>query len=229
MPKVKHLNSSEAFTSMKGRDLACATGENSSYSLSLVLLILESATRADQHRLRSGRDNAEDSAALCNLKQVLSLVLIQLWIKGGQWRPQSPSSLNGLDESPQRTPLQLITIRDREFRCEAMFLSALHGSFCAFLKAGSREPCVNTAGGEDEASRYTRRESELHAFDYHSQTHLERNSIISVCLFTWCLNWLVGTRFTLPLLHFSSLAIIRSTLFCLWNGNCPRIIPIMMS
>lgn len=63
---------------MTGRDLGCATGENSSYSLSLVLLILESATRADQHRLRTGGDNAEDSAALCNLKQVLSLFLIQL-------------------------------------------------------------------------------------------------------------------------------------------------------
>lgn len=162
-------------------------------------------------------------------KQVLSLVLIQLWIKGGQWRPQSPSSLNGLDESPQRTPLQLITTRDKEFRCEAMFLSALHGSFCAFLNAGSRELCVNTTGGEDEAFRYTRSESELHAFNYHRQTHLDCNSIISVCLFTWCLNWFVGTRFTLPLLHFYSVAIIRSTLFCLWNGNCPRVIPIMIN
>lgn len=49
-----------------------------SYRPSLVLLILESATRADECFQRSGWDNTEE---LCNLEQVLSLVLIQLCIK----------------------------------------------------------------------------------------------------------------------------------------------------
>lgn len=113
MPTMKNLKSSEYLADGSGPQLGLQ-GKFIPEPFACSTLISASARRADQHQLRSGWDDGEGAKALsATSSRFLSVVLLQLWIKEGQWRLESPSSLNGLDKSSQRTPLELITIREK--------------------------------------------------------------------------------------------------------------------
>lgn len=136
-----------------GRDLCCAFGDKNppSYRPSLVLLILESATRADECFQRSGWDNAEE---LCNLEQVLSLVLIQLCIKkrdsGGHSLLHRLMDWMNAHRGPHYSSSQSEIRASNVKSCSFMLFMAAF--FVLFLKEGCKQQqqCANAICGGNQ-------------------------------------------------------------------------------